>query len=478
VSIERLYEAVSVMRARDASPSREELDDAGVWASDVLGGEWVARLRACRPDDALEQLREACLAARTVWLEDLTSLPLADISAALALSPWVYDPSLQTRKCDISGKALDTLVTTPARLRVIDLGDTQLKPDQLAAICKSPKMATVERLNVSNNILRDEGLAHLGHTDVFSALRVLEASYTRATLAGIRAIANAKHLRPRALDLGTDKLGREFGEVLAKGSALDQLRGLSVYRQRLGGGGLAAIARSKRFELRTLRVMENRLGDKAVAALAAAPTMRRLRELRFHYDRIGGEALKAIAASPQLAALRRLQMSQCKIDAAGIRALTRSTTLTGLVELNLGTNPAFGPDVVRDLGESANFRELESLTLDGMKLGDDGLGLLADIETLPRLETLSIQNNDFTDAGLDALARWPQLKRLRSLDLGTNAITADGIARLLRIEGLRLEQLALWGTPAASDSKAIVKASRYPGIRLVINLWPTPWMDR
>ena len=68
--------------------------------------------------------------------------------------------------------------------------------------------------------------------------------------------------------------------------------------------------------------------------------------------------------------------------------------------------------------------QLQSLTLSGNRITDDGLALIAGI---PELETLDLDATDVTDAGLVHLQG---LKKLKSLSLGGTLVTPQGAKML------------------------------------------------
>jgi uncharacterized protein (TIGR02996 family) len=111
------------------------------------------------------------------------------------------------------------------------------------------------------------------------------------------------------------------------------------------------------------------------------------------------------------------------------------------------------------LAAGRRLTRLEALDLEGCRLGDDGIRLLA-FADLPALEELDLSGNHITDEGVAELVGFPVVRRLRRLILGGNPITDQGafeIADRLGRHG-RLEYLNLRFTPIGGEGQQALLA--------------------
>lgn len=461
-----LYRKIQMLRdKRDAST--EDVLDAAVSATTVLGDELVERVRGTSVADGLAAIGQALVDAHHVVGKNLTSVQIAELLATEA----ARDPlAITLDDCALGARGLDALVDVDRpSLRRLEIRKCRLGPEALAAILATPAARRLDRLALGNNVIGAAGAQLLADTEL-PALRSLEVGYTRMALDEVARLVNSpqrKHLR--VLQLSTDKLGNLLGRTLAAGKALAALTSLRIINVKLGNSGIADLVAAPPFKLRRLTLFEAGAGEVACAAIAASPAMRELAELRFRYDAITGKALASLARSPNLRELRALQISQCRLDDAGLDALLASDLQ--LESLDLGSNPRLSPTTLARIARAPNMQQLRHLSLYGQKLGERGLAELAEIDGLPLLETLGLENCELTDTALAQLARWPQFAHLRRLHVGTNPIFDTGLAHLAAVSRRRLEVIELYQTKA----RAIV-----PGAHRIGTLWHgqfPPWFD-
>src|SRR5262249_2045543 len=158
------------------------------------------------------------------------------------------------------------------------------------------------------------------------------------------------------LNLADSDLGDEAVRALALARSFPELRSLSLASQHLGIGATEALGRVD-WPLAELDLSSCRLGDAAVAALAAWP---------------------------ELAGLRRLDLSYCKISDAGAAALVRSPHLRGLIELDLSNN-SIAAAGAKAIAQSENLSSLRQLKLRSNSIGSEGAAALAGSPSLRNL---------------------------------------------------------------------------------------------
>jgi hypothetical protein len=134
--------------------------------------------------------------------------------------------------------------------------------------------------------------------------------------------------------------------------------------------------------------------------------------------------------------LESLNLSECNVSESSLTALAG---LVELKELNLTRMDQYrygGPEGLSDncLQPLQAMTRLETLTLSGNRITDEGLAMIAG---LPKLEYLILDATDVTDAGLKHLEG---MKNLKSVSLGATLVTPEGIKKLQRaIPGLEVD---------------------------------------
>lgn len=83
------------------------------------------------------------------------------------------------------------------------------------------------------------------------------------------------------------------------------------------------------------------------------------------------------------------------------------------------------------LWKSPMMKAITWLDLDDNRLGDDGVGELADCEFLENLQYLNLNKNGVTDSGLKRLSQSKFLGKLKRLHLKHNPIKGEGIMALM-----------------------------------------------
>jgi uncharacterized protein (TIGR02996 family) len=168
------------------------------------------------------------------------------------------------------------------------------------------------------------------------------------------------------------------------------------------------------------------------ADLARCPELLRVRELSI--DRAGFETaeLEALLRVPFLVNINRLELiaddDNGHLAPDGIELLSRTSTLPALRHLDLSHNWCGweGDDHwVETLTTGGLIGQLESLSLRGTFIEDDGAQTLARCERLHALTSLDLAVNMIGDRGLRALAASPHLSRLKVLDLRHNLYDTD-----------------------------------------------------
>lgn len=255
-------------------------------------------------------------------------------------------------------------------LAAINLSGRQVGNQALERFTRFP---TLERINLLETWVGDNGLAHL------------------KSLGRLRALA----VGPHVTDAGAVHLAamKELRELALPGTALSD-KGLEQLKQLV--------------KLETLDLSGTRVTDKGLAALAG---MKALRNLSLASAAITDAGLKHLQALDQL---ELLDLARTGVSGDGLAELAG---LKRLHSLNLTGTRITGVA----LEQVKHWPDLESLALRDTEVADEGLKSLAG---LARLSLLDLMETPVTDRGLAALV---PLKGLRALILRRTQVTDQGV---------------------------------------------------
>jgi uncharacterized protein (TIGR02996 family) len=313
------------------------------------------------------------------------------------------------------------------KLRSFEIGftDTQMGPRGARALAECASLGALERLDVHNHAIYDEGAAALLRGERLATLRHLELGNNGLTDDTAEALAEAAHLdRLTYLSLTGNYLSGWGVRRLGQAEHLAGLGHLDLVDNPIDSPGLAALlAAPFAARLTVLRLGLCGLDDEGLASLLGSKSFPSLAELDL-WDNLGEQALQALARNDTFTRLRSLDLGSCQLTPPLAGLLGQVRTLLGLRDLNLRKNP-LGPEGVRRLLVGPLVRGLVKLDLGGCELGDEGAAVLA-AASLPALRILWLADNSIGDAGAQALAAtraWPQI---RSLYLRDNPLGKAG----------------------------------------------------
>jgi uncharacterized protein (TIGR02996 family) len=213
----------------------------------------------------------------------------------------------------------------------------------LAALAPTEAWAWVEQLYIDG--ARDSDVARLGPNPLPASVNGL--GFPRGVLgpAGAQALARLPLARRLdKLDLSDNEIGDEGLRVLVDPPVLEKLRVLELCRaglEEMAGFYLGAGSGLPRVE--RISLGGNRLGDEGVAALSQLSHLPGLHVLDLTSNQVGDRGAVWLSRSAGLARLRELNLSDNQVGPAGARALAESPHLDGLAALVLWGNPV-GPE--------------------------------------------------------------------------------------------------------------------------------------
>jgi uncharacterized protein (TIGR02996 family) len=273
---------------------------------------------------------------------------------------------------ELSADGLRALAAAPWFRNLKRLALDRVEPHIFEALCALPAFPRLIALNLSDTELRADGVAALVRSKAFPHLLDLNLARNAFGAAGVEALARAKQWKLAALDLRACGLRTAGVAALAGWKGLSTVRVLDVAANAAGAKGIAALARSPHAAaLRHLDLGYNHFGQSGLLALAEAAPLRNvtkldicadlpesawpasaaalqpfferlemsnLRHLMLNRHRFTVAAVRALAACPGLARLQVLHAAGCNLTDAGLKALAESPHLSELVSIELGGN--------------------------------------------------------------------------------------------------------------------------------------------
>ncbi len=326
-----------------------------------------------------------------------------------------------------------------------------------AALAGLPKL---ESLQIAGG-LDEYGLHALLDGDLPDRLTALDLSGNLLSLAGIDALAATPMTNLDELGLDHCGLDDDALSTLVRSARFSRLHRLSLRRNRIGPGGLVALAHTDRLVgLEELRIgaQEPRrdAGPKAdpssssdppiefksdesimaaIVALAHSRLAEDLRRLDLSGLFLGPEAAEALAESAHLEQLQSLDLGRQPLSDRGARALAESSTLAGLQELDLEAIGLTDLGFI-DLVRSPSLASLQSLRVDANNIDSKGLRRASGAPVLSQLRKLGLNDNQMRDRCLDPLIRLLDESQIDWVEARDNLFSAAGIQTLFLDEAI------------------------------------------
>lgn len=272
--------------------------------------------------------------------------------------------------------------------KIVDLSCVGLDANHIKELMPSFYNSTIEQLDLSGNLFRDEGMTSLSQGIPFMPkLRVLKINQVDVTDVGMRRLA-------------------------------DQ----SIQSQ-------SSISR--------LSVKSNYLQEESMQAIVDWSTQGKLRDIDF--SDIDWSAANVEILGPGLRNLDRISLASCNLEPAGIRALSPYLMNANVQFYNFSHNELLSDFGVQLITSSTKFSDVKEIDLSFTGLTD--AGLLA-IKLPPALEKLYLDGNNFTPLAIAAFFKNLTLPKLHEISLAFNRL-ADSAAIALSewLQGDRVWQI-------------------------------------
>ena len=270
---------------------------------------------------------------------------------------------------------------------------TLVNDDSLKVISLFP---TLEKLNLGNARISDQGLMHL---KTLVNLKELNLDRTGITDRGLLALAPIQSLN--RVSLVDVPIGDEGLRALVESNA--NLEYLNLAGTKVSDTGLAILTELKNLKTVTL---PNDSSDKGLLEIAKITS---LESVAASGKRLTAEGIKTLA---NLKNLGSLELKSTQLTDKAIDALT---TFGGLRYLNLSGSQLLTPT---GLNKLSKLRKLRILKLDDCQVNDE---VLEHIATLGYLEELFLQGTHITNKGLRHLTNTITLKHIYLYKTTTSA---------------------------------------------------------
>lgn len=224
-------------------------------------------------------------------------------TAALARSRfWQQAEELRMRGGTVPTHALDPLFAGdgPPRLRILDVSENYLRDAGVAALCNAPWAGSLTWLGLSQNYLTDESLRTIAASGRFAYLRTLH-------LGDNNAFQDGATVHEVITDAGV--------KALAESPSLANLRQIGLQRTDVGNAGVDWLINGPHWRLSGIGLAACSVGEPAVRIMANSPRLARLEWLDLSDNAyLGGRVLQALAESPYLSPLMELDVRRIPID--------------------------------------------------------------------------------------------------------------------------------------------------------------------
>jgi hypothetical protein len=208
------------------------------------------------------------------------------------------------------------------RLRFLHLRAHQMSAGLLRGLSQGP-FRNLEGATLPGEFLDDAG-DFFDSTEFFGSIAWLKIEFPHRTtdLFGPQPLPPLEGLR-----------------ILLSARPLSRLRHLVSMEGEIGAGAANIIAaNAERWDLRSLSLPGNELGNAGVFELFGGQGLSRLERLNLTQNEISDDGFAALASSPHMKSLTHIELARNRMTDAGAIALASSTTLNSVRQLRVGAN--------------------------------------------------------------------------------------------------------------------------------------------
>ena len=198
----------------------------------------------------------------------------------------------------------------------------------------------LEEINLSHNIIGNNGVLGLGLNSSWSNLRRLIAHTNKIGEKGAASIAaNPIWQNLEELDLSSNEIGDEGAIALARNSDWRQLKKLHLGDNNIGEeGGCRICSNESWVELQELALWKNKLGNNSAIALGRNEKWIKLRKLNLSFNEIQDEGGQILGSNTSWSRLEELYLTHNQLRYPTIKQLIRNPALKDLKTVDITFN--------------------------------------------------------------------------------------------------------------------------------------------
>lgn len=300
---------------------------------------------------------------RTLELEGLDlGQPGAERLAAM---PWKLERlTLSAAKLGVKGTVILAGSKALTSVRVLGLSRNTMGPVGAAALATSPHLKQLVSLDLSSTASGARALVPFFESLALPSLKALGLASCGLLGRAMEPLGAAKTKalgQLTELDLTDNLMGDEGLIALSRSTVLTQVRLLRLAGNALEGPGLAALGQSALLaRVEELSLEHNEFQDAGAKALAASKRVAALKVLSLGHNRLGARGLEALLNNPALAGLEQVREGLNDTGSELARCFMASR-LPRLLTLVLG--PETTTDALKEVLASQHLATLELLSL-------------------------------------------------------------------------------------------------------------------
>ena len=306
---------------------------------------------------------------------ELVGLELGQPGAErLAAMPWALERlTLAGANLGVKGTVAFASIKALSSLRELTLRPNTMGPTGATALATSPNLKQLVSLDLNSTASGGKTLLAFFEALALPELRALRLASCglKGKLLGPLAAVKSKALAQLSeLDLSGNLMGDDGLTALVKSKAFTNLRVLNLTGNALKGPGVVALGKSALLApVEELRLAHNKFQNTGAKGLAASKNVKSLKVLTLGHNWMGVQGLDALLDNPALTNLEELQEGMNNSGAQLLRSFAASQTLK---LWSLVAGPDTPTVALEELFAAPRAGTLELLTL-SCRAFDDGL---------------------------------------------------------------------------------------------------------
>lgn len=189
--------------------------------------------------------------------------------------------------------------------------------------------------------------------------------------------------------------------------------------------------------LEKLELRGETIEDSAIEPLVNNGQFKNLRVLNlFEAANLSVELLQKVLSTSIGENLVHLGLCQTKTDNKCLEIISNSAHYKNVKCLDISYCNDITTDGIKYLANSANFANLEILSLGGLEVEDEGIIAIAKSEHIKKLKIFMIHSTKVTDVAIQEIAKSPNFRGLEILFLDSTSITDEGVRSIAQSEHL------------------------------------------